>query len=84
MRWPRFERRRRWLAPAALLVLVPKCGLCVLAYTGLGALLGLGGPELCSAGGDATAHLRWIAAGFAAVVLLAVAVHWRRRQRARA
>ncbi len=45
----RARRLRRWLVPAALLALVPKCVLCVLAYTGLGVALGLGGPELCGA-----------------------------------
>jgi len=43
-----FSRRAvRGLLPAALLVLAPKCVLCALAYAGLGAALGLGGPELC-------------------------------------
>jgi hypothetical protein len=41
------KRTRHWLLPAALLALVPKCVLCLLAYTGLGIALGLGGPELC-------------------------------------
>ncbi|HEY3756129.1 MAG TPA: hypothetical protein VGL42_08275 [Opitutaceae bacterium] len=38
----------RWLSLAAA-ALVPKCSLCVAAYAGLGALLGLklGGPEYC-------------------------------------
>jgi hypothetical protein len=45
-----FSRRSaRWLLPAALLALVPKCLLCVLAYTGLGVALGFGGPEICGA-----------------------------------
>jgi hypothetical protein len=43
------EWLRRWLVPAALFALTPKCVLCVLAYTGLGVALGLGGPELCGA-----------------------------------
>jgi hypothetical protein len=42
-------RAARWLLPAALLALAPKCVLCVLAYVGLGTALGLSGPELCSA-----------------------------------
>ncbi|MBI3884126.1 MAG: hypothetical protein HY302_00085 [Opitutae bacterium] len=44
--------------PAALLALTPKCVLCVAAYVGLGAALGLGGPELCggSAGGLSATH----------------------------
>jgi hypothetical protein len=35
--------------PAAALALMPKCLLCVLAYAGLGAALGLNGPEICGA-----------------------------------
>jgi hypothetical protein len=35
--------------PAALLALTPKCLLCVLAFAGLGAAVGLGGPEICGA-----------------------------------
>ncbi len=50
----RLRPRRGWLIPAALLVLAPKCALCLLAYAGLGAALGIGGPELCGASGDAT------------------------------
>ncbi len=49
---PRPESSRRavrWLLPAAALALAPKCLLCVLAYTGLAAALGLAGPELCGA-----------------------------------
>ena len=43
------RRLRGWLVPAALLALAPKCVLCLLAYAGLGAALGLGGPEICGA-----------------------------------
>lgn len=76
---PRPEPRRRavrWLGAAALLALAPKCTLCVLAYAGLGAALGLGGPEICGAAGppDAwTTALAWLgaAAGLAALGLLA-------------
>ena len=50
-------RARGWLIPATLLALTPKCVLCVLAYAGLGAMLGLGGPEICGAQGDAAG--RW-------------------------
>ena len=35
------------LAPTALLALAPKCVLCVLAYAGLGAALGIRDPEIC-------------------------------------
>lgn len=48
LRRPRFSRRAvRWLWPAALLALTPKCVLCVLAYAGLGVALGTGGREIC-------------------------------------
>jgi hypothetical protein len=49
------RRGARLLAPAALLAIAPKCLLCLLAYVGLGAALGLGGPELCGASGGAKA-----------------------------
>lgn len=39
----------RGVAALALLAVVPKCVVCAAAYFGLGALLGLGGPELCGA-----------------------------------
>lgn len=45
----RVGRAVRWLLPTALLALTPKCLLCVAAYVGLGAALGLGGPEMCGA-----------------------------------
>ncbi|HEY8993193.1 MAG TPA: hypothetical protein VIM71_00795 [Lacunisphaera sp.] len=37
------------LLPAALLAVAPKCVLCLAAYAGIGAVLGLGGPEICGA-----------------------------------
>jgi hypothetical protein len=43
----RLPRTVRWLLPAVLLAVAPKCLLCVLAYAGLGAALGLGGAEIC-------------------------------------
>lgn len=60
-----FSRRAaRWLWPAALLAITPKCLLCVLAYAGLGAALGFGGPEMCGAAGDSTgawaSSLAWL------------------------
>ncbi len=46
----KFLRRPGYsLGPVALLALVPKCGVCVLAYLGLGTILGLRGPEICGA-----------------------------------
>jgi hypothetical protein len=41
------RRPALWLAAVGLLALVPKCLLCVVAYLGLGATLGLGGSEIC-------------------------------------
>ncbi|MCX6955838.1 MAG: hypothetical protein NTV51_27150 [Verrucomicrobia bacterium] len=43
------RRTVRWVVPAALLALAPKCLVCLLGYAGLGAALGLAGPELCGA-----------------------------------
>ncbi len=63
----RLAGARGWLIPAALLALAPKCVLCVLAYAGLGAALGFGGPELCGATGDATISWVWLPALGAAV-----------------
>jgi hypothetical protein len=52
---PDFRRRSSlWLAVSALLALTPKCLLCVLAYAGIGAALGLGGPEMCGAPAGST------------------------------
>lgn len=44
---------RRWVGPALLVALAPKCVLCLLGYVGFAASLGLAGPELCGAAGDA-------------------------------
>jgi hypothetical protein len=63
----RLAGARGWLIPAALLALAPKCVLCVLAYAGLGAALGFGGPELCGVTGDATVSWVWLPALGAAV-----------------
>ena len=70
------SRAVRWLWPTALLALAPKCVLCVLAYAGLGASIGLGGPEICgaTAGSPASwaAALAWlgVAGGLGACGLL--------------
>lgn len=44
-------RRLGWLPLAAGFALMPKCLVCLAAYAGVGALLGikLGGPEICGA-----------------------------------
>lgn len=60
MRSPPAEYSRsavRWFLPTTLLALAPKCLLCVAAYAGLGALLGLGGPEIC--GASAVSPVGW-------------------------
>jgi len=56
------RRARGWMIPAALLVVAPKCVACLLAYAGVGAMLGLGGPELCGATDRVTWHWEtWLA-----------------------
>jgi hypothetical protein len=67
----RLRRRCRWLIPAALLALTPKCILCVLAYAGLGAALGTGGLEICGAPADPAGNWPWLvpALGMAAGVV---------------
>ncbi|TSJ78049.1 hypothetical protein [Rariglobus hedericola] len=84
-RQPEVPRRAiHWLLPAALLALAPKCMLCVLAYAGAGAVLGLSGPEICGASTPVpiayATLLAWLGAtaGLAAFILLAS----RRDQRA--
>ena len=59
---------RGWLVPAALLALMPKCVLCLLAYTGLAAAFGLAGPELC--GAASSGSFPWLSAFSAAGGLL--------------
>jgi hypothetical protein len=50
-----------WLATSALVALAPKCLLCLAAYAGLGAALGLGGPEICGASsGVAESWIPWL------------------------
>ena len=56
----RLRRPRGWLIPAAFLALTPKCVLCLLAYAGVGAALGLGGPEICGAVAGPTGHWLWL------------------------
>lgn len=48
-RGKRWRRAVRWFAPVTVLALAPKCFVCAAAYLGLGAALGLGGPEFCGA-----------------------------------
>lgn len=65
------RRPRVWLVSAALLALTPKCVLCVLAYAGLGAALGLGGPELCGATPSTAGHWFLLLTATAATLVLA-------------
>ncbi len=50
----RLRRARRWLIPAALLALIPKCFACLAVYAGLGAAL-FGGVEICGAASNSIA-----------------------------
>jgi len=79
----RLARARGWLIPAALLALTPKCLLCVLVYAGLGAALGLGGPEICGAttGSPASwaSSLAWLGGAGALGTLGFLATCWRAR-----
>src|SRR5258705_322291 len=68
---PKLKRLGRWLAPAALLTVAPKCALCLLAYAGLGAALGLGGPEICGAQSGPAGMWAWPLLGGAGLAPLA-------------
>ena len=69
----------RWLLPAALLALVPKCVLCLIAYAGLGAALGVGGPEICGASPSTgssemwASSLAWFGGALGVIALFAAA-----------
>ncbi len=77
------HRWRRWLSGAALLALVPKCLLCLAAYAGLGAAIGLGGPELCGATDDASSAWVGVFATTGAILgIVLIAVRGRRRDSA--
>jgi hypothetical protein len=76
---PRIKFSRRavgWFLPTALFALMPKCLLCVVAYAGLGAALGLGRSEICGAPAGSPASwvssLAWlgVASGLGTIVFL--------------
>jgi hypothetical protein len=74
-------RAVRWLVPTALLALTPKCLLCVLAYAGIGAALGLRSPEICGAAVGPAAPWALLLAGFGfalAVAGLVTGLRYRR------
>jgi hypothetical protein len=62
---PRIKVSRRavgWFLPAAMFALTPKCVICVVAYAGLGAALGLGRSEICGASaGSPGSWASWLA-----------------------
>jgi hypothetical protein len=72
---------RGWLVPAALLALIPKCALCLLAYAGLGTLFGIGRQELCGETKRTPAY--WLI-GMIGVIAVLGAGHFLRRLRHRA
>lgn len=48
----RIRRRLRWLSASAIFAFMPKCLICLGAYAGVGAWLGIKvGPEICGASG---------------------------------
>ena len=76
----RFTGYVGWLLPAALLALMPKCLLCLTAYAGLGAALGLGGPEICGASSGTMGPWVWSLA-LGGLVLGVLSYYARRRRR---
>ena len=70
----RWRRSLRWGAGAALLALTPKCLLCAAAYLGLGAVLGVTGPELC--GASPASGPSWLIPAVIAALLAAATYRW--------
>lgn len=54
----RYRRAARWLWPAALLALTPKCVLCLIVYLSVGTALELNGPEWCTA--SSVSPISWV------------------------
>jgi hypothetical protein len=74
----RVHRAARWLLGIAALVLAPKCLLCVAGYIGLGALLGITGPEFCGVASTGAPGWRLPVIG-AGLLLVGVILHQFRR-----
>ena len=83
---PRAETFRgpiRWLSGAAIFALAPKCLVCLAAYAGAGAALGvkLGGPEFCGGSpGPSDGPIAWLAlvgAGVGVILFRRLAPHHR-------
>jgi hypothetical protein len=70
---PSAERRRgrlAWFLSAVASLVAPKCLACLAVYAGLGAVLGLGGPEICGTSSPSASSL---AAGWSLVTGIALA-----------
>jgi hypothetical protein len=68
----KFLRHPFWsLASIALAALAPKCAVCMLAYAGIGAVLGLGSPLVC--GSAAGSPSSWELSLMAFAVALGIA-----------
>ena len=77
-------RRWVWLPVAVAFAAAPKCLLCLAAYAGVGALLGikLAGPEICGAATSPLSNpIVWLAAAVSLAVTATAfhAIHRRRR-----
>jgi len=72
LRRPRF----RWMVPGAIVILAPKCVLCLAAYLGIGSTLGWTGAEICSAQNTGPMHnVAWLVVGAVALGVGALVVH---------
>jgi len=57
---PPANAARRWVVPAMLLALAPKCALCLVGYAGLATALGVTGPQLCGAPAASATPWHWL------------------------
>jgi len=75
----RFRYVARWLWPAAILAMTPKCLLCVFAYAGLATTIGIGGPEICGESNESVSS--FLAIFFVGISVYSLAVFAHRRCR---